>query len=177
MSTGQNGKNQMRQSRRTAYQDSFVHICQNQDFNAHSVECNAKSKKIESNLFVFLKLRTIKKDSVVLFWGEHNQFFEACSCATKKWHQLLGSLKIYTPTLVYTPNRIICCSHLNQVSFNSFNNSLCFRRNRNESTAIFSLGQCLFCHMRQKHRWNYFAFSQTRLVEVITWRVQNALPA
>jgi len=36
---------------------------------------------------------------------------------------------------------------------------------------------CLFCLTRQNNRWNYFAFSWTRLAEVVTWKVWNACPA
>jgi len=43
------------------------------------------------------------------------------------------------------------------------------------TTYIFVL--CLFCLVRQINCWSYFAFSWTRLVEVVTWQVQNACPA
>jgi len=40
------------------------------------------------------------------------------------------------------------------------------------TTYIFVL--CLFCLMRLNNFWSYFAFSWTRLVEVVTWQVWNA---
>jgi len=77
-------------------------------------------------------------------------------------------------------NGIMICSHRNQVSFNSGSthlnqvwlsfsfNSLCFRHNHNETTtAIFSLRQCLFFLMTQKHFWSYLAILP--LASTIGW--------
>jgi len=43
------------------------------------------------------------------------------------------------------------------------------------TTHIFVL--CLFCLIRQNNGWSYFTFCWTRLVELVTWHVQNASPA
>jgi len=35
----------------------------------------------------------------------------------------------------------------------------------------------VYCLMRQKHCWGYFAFSLTRLVEMVRLRLHDAWPA